>query len=295
MAFTTGDDLNILQSSDSVNIGAGVGNDTYIINASSMGGTQTATITDTEGTNTIKIVGGVTIASSIVAANVIQLTLSSGAVINLLGADNFTYEIGGDFFATGTGTLQTFSNFVTQSLGIAAIPTESNTTTGNNVQINSDGTVTGEDETTVTTGSEFSIAATSVTEGNSGTTDLVVSITRTGDISAAASVDVSTSGGSATGNEDYTDITIQTIDFAIDASTATFVVSVIADTSIELDETLTASLSSPSTNSSISTTAGSAILTIINDDATATFTLSRNTWDNDLDLLGVNNNDLLFI
>ena len=150
MAFTTGNDLNILQSSDTANMGAGAGDDVYLINASSMSAGQSVTITDTEGSNIIKIVGGVTLASSIVGANVIQLTLSSGAVINLLGADTMSYEIGGDAFSTGTGTSQTFSDFVTQTLG-TSVPSDSSTSAGNsNVQTNTDGTVTGGGSTTST-------------------------------------------------------------------------------------------------------------------------------------------------
>ncbi len=171
MAFTTGNDLNILQSSDTTNLGAGAGDDIYIINASSMSATQSVTITDTEGSNIIKIVGGVTLASSVVAANVVQLTLSSGAVINLLGADTMSYEIGGDFFKTGTGTTQTFSDFATQTLG-ASVPNDSSTVTGNsNVQTNTDGTVTGGGTSTTTdtsTSSTFSLSNTAPNNDFSG-------------------------------------------------------------------------------------------------------------------------------
>ena len=173
MAFTSGNDLNILQATDSLNIGAGAGDDTYIINASSMTSGQTINISDTEGSNIIKIIGGVTIASSIVAASVAQLTLSTGAIINVLGADTFTYEVGGDPFLTDTGTTQTFSNFVTQTLGLSAVPTGSNTATGNsNIVTNTDGsssTGTSSTETSGTTpigvgSASANISASSATE-----------------------------------------------------------------------------------------------------------------------------------
>lgn len=90
MAFTANNDLNILQSSDTLNIGAGAGDDTYIINASSMSAGQTINISDTKGSNLIKIIGGVTISSSIIGASVAQFTLSTGAIINVLGADTFS-------------------------------------------------------------------------------------------------------------------------------------------------------------------------------------------------------------
>jgi len=170
MAFTSGNDLNILQATDTQNIGAGAGDDTYIVNASSMTSGQTINISDTEGSNIIKIVGGVTIASSIVGENVAQFTLSTGAIINVLGADTFTYEIGGDPFVTGTGTTQAFSSFVTQTLGISSVPTGSDTaTTGNsNIQTNEDGTSSAGTSTTTTTigvgSASADITATGATE-----------------------------------------------------------------------------------------------------------------------------------
>jgi len=161
---------------------------------------------------------------------------------------------------------------------------------------------------TATTKGEFSITASSIAEGNSGTTNLTTTITRTGDTTEVAFVNVSTSADTATAGSDYTEITNQTINFASGASTASFTISVLADTVGEQDETLTATLSSPSTGYSISSNAGSAILTINNDDATtgdtttSIFTLARNTENNDLNaieemtLLGLSeiNYDLIF-
>jgi len=281
MAFTTNNDLNILQSSDVATMGAGLGDDVYLINASSMSATQKIIITDVSGANTIKILGGVVIASNLASANEVLLTLESGAIIDILGADTFSFEIGGDPFATGTGSSQTFSQFLISSLGMAEVPTGTNTAAGNaNITIDTSGTAIEEGA------AEFSIAAASVLEGNTGTTSLITTVTRSGDTTSTASVNISTTANTATAGIDYTEVTNQTINFAIGESTANFTISVSADTEVESDETLTATLSLPSTGL-IKSGAGSASLTITNDDTTtATFTLNRGI--DDIVLLGIN-------
>lgn len=141
MAFTPNNDLNLLQASDTQNVGAGAGDDTYIIAADTMTAGQVINVTDTEGANNIKLVGGVTIASSVVASTSIQLTLSNGAVVNVFGADTFNYILGGSAFDT-TGTSQNFNTFATQSLGVASVPTGNATSTGAEQQtVSSDGTI----------------------------------------------------------------------------------------------------------------------------------------------------------
>lgn len=142
MPFTNGNDINILQSTDTAFVGAGEGNDKYILSATSVRANQTITITDTVGSNTLQLIAGLTIASSKVTANALQLTLNNGAIISLLGADTFTFEVAGNPFA-GPGTMQTFSQFVTTSLGLASVPTGSAISSGaTNVSVNTNGTTT---------------------------------------------------------------------------------------------------------------------------------------------------------
>ena len=305
MAFTTGNDLNILQSSDVSTVGAGLGDDVYIISTASLSENQKIIITDIDGANTIKFIGGVTIASSLSAATEVLLTLDNGAVIDILGADTFSYEIGGSPFSTGSGTVQTFSTFLTSSLGMTTVPTGVETATGTaNLTTHTDGTVTDGTVTdgTVTDGSvssEFSIATASVVEGNSGTTALNVTITRTGDSNSAASVNLSTADNTATKGTDYTEVSNQTINFASGETSVTFTISVIGDTTFEADEVLTAVLSSPSEGFTLKTGSSIALLTINNDDEeSAIFTLSRDpsttTEDNGINevaLSGINTLD----
>lgn len=130
MAFTTGNDVNILQTSDNAIVGAGAGNDKYILSAANVTANQQITLSDTLGTNTLQLMGGLTIASSQVAADTVMLTLSNGAVVTVNGASTFSYEIAGDPLSGVAGTVQTFSAFVTTTLGAASVPTGSTVVTG---------------------------------------------------------------------------------------------------------------------------------------------------------------------
>ncbi|MEA1969979.1 MAG: hypothetical protein U9N77_17395, partial [Thermodesulfobacteriota bacterium] len=122
MAFTEGNDINILQGTDSAVVGAGLGDDTYIISPVTLADGQEVTLSDTEGANTLQLIDGLTISSSAVASNALQLTLSNGAVINVLGADNFTFNIGGNATEIGdVGEDKDFSTFAEENLG-ATLP-----------------------------------------------------------------------------------------------------------------------------------------------------------------------------
>lgn len=142
MAFTPGNDLNILQATDSLNVGALAGDDKYILSETLLDPGQTINITDAGGNNTLQLIGGTTIVSSIIAANALQLVLGNGAIVNIFGADSFSYEIGGNPLTRETGTLQDFSTFATTSLGASAVPTTGTVNGAANVQINANGTTT---------------------------------------------------------------------------------------------------------------------------------------------------------
>lgn len=122
MAFTSGNDENIIQSTDTSVVSAGAGNDKYILAANKLAAGQTITISDTEGTNTLQLIGGLTIKSSLVANNVAQLTLSNGAIVNINGADKFSYEVGGNPLVGTAGAVQTYTDFATKTLGAASVP-----------------------------------------------------------------------------------------------------------------------------------------------------------------------------
>ena len=117
MSFTSGNDTNILQTTDSAIVGAGFGDDIYILSEATLSANQKITISDAEGANTLQLVNGLTIVSSQVANDAVLLTLSNGAEITVLGASAFSFDIGGDAVQGTSGTVQDFATFAEQTLG----------------------------------------------------------------------------------------------------------------------------------------------------------------------------------
>lgn len=122
MPFTAGNDINLLQATDIRTVGAGAGNDAYILSAALLAPNQQITISDSQGTNTLRLVAGLEIVGSAVSSSAVQLTLNNGAVVTLLGANSFQFQTGGDAITGAGGAKENFSSFVTQSLGYAAVP-----------------------------------------------------------------------------------------------------------------------------------------------------------------------------
>ena len=98
----------------------GAGNDTYIISPYTLSGAVTAKIIDTEGANVIQLVGGVTIASSSFFMDAAQLMLSNGAIVQVLGASKFIYQLGVDILAGETASNLSYAQFAA-ALG-ASVP-----------------------------------------------------------------------------------------------------------------------------------------------------------------------------
>ncbi|MBL8402809.1 SwmB domain-containing protein [Accumulibacter sp.] len=195
MPFTSGNDVNILQATDVSIVGAGVGNDKYILAANQLGAGQTITLSDTQGTNTLQLIGGLTITSSVVASNVAQLTLSNGAVVNINSANNFSYEIGGDPLTGVAGVVQNYSTFATTTLGVPSVPPPgSPPVSGPTVTINLT-------PYTLTASTKFvaegSTATFTLTAATAPTTDQVFHLTLAGDtnggtVDAASAADFTT-------------------------------------------------------------------------------------------------------
>jgi hypothetical protein len=107
-----------------------------------------------------------------------------------------------------------------------------------------------------------SVGNVSVAEGNSGTTKLSFPVTLSGPVTWNVSVGFNTADGTATAPSDYTAAN-GTLTFAPGETTKTVDVSVNGDTTIEPDETLTVTLTSPA-NATLS--GSTATGTIKNDD-----------------------------
>jgi len=114
----------------------------------------------------------------------------------------------------------------------------------------------------------FSIAANAATqaEGNTGERDVVFTVTRSGSLSGARDMTWTLSGGLNASDLATGQASTGTLSFADGQSSATVVIRVRGDSTVESDEAVTVTLSNPSANASIGT--ASATTTLTNDDAT---------------------------
>lgn len=110
---------------------------------------------------------------------------------------------------------------------------------------------------------DLSIANASVTEGNSGTTPMTFTITRSGTTTGPSSVYWSTADGTATAGSDYVAQPLTRVDFVAGQTSQKVSVTVIGDTVLEGNESLFVNLSSP-TGATISD--GRGVGTIFNDE-----------------------------
>ena len=122
-----GDDFIVAQVASSAIIGAGAGNDTYLLSPGLLPAGTNLTISDALGINSIQLVLGLQIASAQVTATALKLNLTSGATITVLGADRFTFEAGGNTSAGINQADISYSQFVQNILGITIPATGINT------------------------------------------------------------------------------------------------------------------------------------------------------------------------
>lgn len=143
MSFTPGNDINILQRTDMPIVGAGTGDDIYIIDSHFLDNNQHITISDDEGNNVIHLVGGLEIKDVNVAQDAIEFVLSNGATIDVLDADNFNFLTGGDSLTGEGGLNQNFDDFITKTLGLT-LPNNNTIYTKDNLLVNYGGGLTSE-------------------------------------------------------------------------------------------------------------------------------------------------------
>ena len=91
----------------------------------------------------------------------------------------------------------------------------------------------------------LSIADSSVTEGNSGTATMTFTVTMSTSSPQTVTVNYATANGTATAPGDFT-ATSGTLTFPSGTTSQTFTVPVVGDTTVEADETFTATLTNPS-------------------------------------------------
>ena len=133
-AASKSDNFVVAEYASPAILGSGPGEDTYLLSPSLLPAGVGMTLTDTQGTNSIQLADGLSIASSRVAANALQLILENGSVITVLGAAAFGYETGGNRSAGVDGPDASYASFALQILGVT-VPTGSDMATGGPVVI----------------------------------------------------------------------------------------------------------------------------------------------------------------
>ena len=119
---------------------------------------------------------------------------------------------------------------------------------------------------------QFSTAAYSVAENVAGG-NAIITVTRTGGSAGAVGVSFATSNGTATAGSDYTAVS-QTVSFAAgDTADKTVSVPITDDTSFELDETVTLTLSAPTGGATLGSPS-TAVLTITDNDPAGPSTIT---------------------
>jgi hypothetical protein len=118
VSFTQGTDYIIPSRGGLTYLGVG-GDDVYILTPSTIESGATIVISDTEGNDLIQLVDGLEISASQVVSNAVELTLSNDAKIQILGANRFVYDVGGNATIGTTGVVEDFDTFVSNSLGIS--------------------------------------------------------------------------------------------------------------------------------------------------------------------------------
>jgi len=131
------DQFIVMQHSSPAILGAGAGDDTYLISGFMLPIETEILLSDTRGSNRIQLAEGLSITTSKVTSNAVQLTLESGAVITILDAQAFTYDIGGNTSAGIDHADVSYTHFVQQALGVT-LPTGNTMATGQAVVISTE-------------------------------------------------------------------------------------------------------------------------------------------------------------
>jgi len=103
-------------------VGKGKGNDTYIVATPIIDPNESITISDTEGYNSIQLIGNISISGSRVATDTLELTLSNNTTLTVLGASKMQYIIGGDPYSGTPGTSVSYASFASDYLGVSVQP-----------------------------------------------------------------------------------------------------------------------------------------------------------------------------
>jgi hypothetical protein len=152
--FNSGKNYIIPTENDMIYRGLG-GNDVYIISKAIPSNTKIQII-DTEGSNIIELVDGITITTSLFTKNATRLTLSNGSEVTINGADKFTYETSGNSTTGDVGSQWSYSDFV-KGMGVTDGPPSSGSKNGTSSFIITDTFEVPETEDTDNSSTEYTI------------------------------------------------------------------------------------------------------------------------------------------
>jgi predicted outer membrane repeat protein len=245
-----------------------------------------ATYNTTEENTTTTITIPITLNASPETAVTIPIVIKNSSTATI--GNDYTFSPTTIFFAAGT-TGSNLTQLITFAINPDDLPENAET-----VVLNF-GTLTGADlgtitETTLTIAANdpiqyaISTATSNLTEGNSGTQAVMFTVTRSGGIGVASTIDYAFSG-TATFGTDYKNIQVTnggtassgTLNFAVGETTKTITFDVLGDKTFELNEDITVILSNPNLITAAPNpiiTNSSATVDIINDDNQPTVSIS---------------------
>jgi hypothetical protein len=240
--------------------------------------TGTITITnDDQATVTIADVSGNEDDGAITVTVTLDVAVDGGFDVDVSTADGTATIADSDYAAITNQTL-TFAGTVGEMKTFTVTPTADGISEGNeNLTVSmsnlvpttvDNGDIDITDGATVTINEDDAAAITvddpTVNEGTSGTTMLTFTVSLSSAQVGTVTVDVATSDGTATAGSDYTAVGSTTITFNPGETSKTVDVTIAGDEMVEVDETITLTLSNNTGTSTISDATGTG--TITNDD-----------------------------
>ena len=242
-------------------------------------GTGTITDNDTPGfsINSPSVAEGDSSTTNLVFTVTLSPAPATQATVNWAEGTGGTATSGTDYTAITGGTLTFSAGTATQTITVSVtgdttheadetvVITLSNASTGTNISTASGtGTITNDD-------SGLTIDSPSVTEGDSGSANLVFTVTLDPASSSQVTVNYARTGGTATSGTDFTALAASTtLTFAASETSKTITVSVTGDTINEANETVIVTLSSAS-GADLVTASGTGTIT---DDDTPMFSIN---------------------
>ncbi len=233
--------------------------------------TGTGTITDNDtpnfSINSPSVAEGNSSTTNLVFTVTLSPAPASAATVNWAEGTGGTATSGTDYTAIAGGTLTFSAGTTTQTITVSVtgdttheadetvVLTLSNASTGTNIATASGtGTITNDDP-------GLTIDSPSVTEGDSGSANLVFTVTLDPASSSQVTVNYARTGGTATSGTDFTALAASTtLTFAASETSKTITVSVTGDTINEANETVIVTLSSAS-GADIVTASGTGTIT----------------------------------